>query len=52
VRFIDSTGVKALIQALHHARAAGSGLRLVAVSDAVRRVLTLAGVEDDLLASD
>jgi len=52
VRFIDSSGVKALIQAHHHARTAGSELRIVAVSDAVRRVLTLAGVQDDLLATD
>lgn len=49
VRFIDSSGLKALLHAHHRVATAGSRLRLVVVSDAVRRVITLAGVHDDLL---
>jgi len=52
VRFIDSSGLKALLHAHHRVATAGSRLRLVVVSDAVRRVITLAGVSDDLLAPD
>jgi anti-sigma B factor antagonist len=52
VRFIDSSGLKALLHAHHRVATAGSRLRLVVVSDAVRRVITLAGVGDDLLLPD
>jgi len=43
VAFCDSTGLRALVKAQRAARAAGYGLRLAAASEALLRVLDLAG---------
>jgi anti-anti-sigma factor len=52
LRFIDSSGVKALVQARRRATMAGAAFRLVAVSEAVRRIIAMTGVEDHLMGED
>jgi anti-anti-sigma factor len=42
--FLDSTGIRALVDGLHAANAAGTGFRVVGVSGMVRRVLEVTGV--------
>lgn len=49
VRFTDSTGVNLLVKHQHHAVRAGGGLRLIAVTRAVRRVLDITGTSATLL---
>jgi anti-anti-sigma factor len=46
VAFLDSMGLRTLIRAKHKADAAGARLTLAAPSEAVLRVLNLAGVAD------
>jgi anti-sigma B factor antagonist len=46
VAFLDSMGLRTLIRAQHKADAAGARLTLAAPSEAVLRVLTLAGVSE------
>lgn len=46
VAFLDSMGLRTLIRAQHKAAASGARLRLAAPSEAVVRVLHLAGVAD------
>jgi anti-anti-sigma factor len=46
VAFLDSMGLRTLIRAQHKATAAGARLTLAAPSEAVLRVLQLAGVAD------
>ena len=45
VGYIDSSGVASLVEALQQARKAGTGLVLVAVSEAALRVLQLARLD-------
>jgi anti-anti-sigma factor len=49
VRFMDSSGLKSLLEARTSAAAAGSDLAVRHASDAVRRVIVLAGLDTLLL---
>jgi anti-anti-sigma factor len=48
VRFIDSTGVRLLLQARAHAERVGAAFTVVAGPPAVMRVLRLVGLDDQL----
>lgn len=43
--FVDSTGVRAVVQAYRKARQAGTDLRLVVPGGQVRRILAISGVD-------
>jgi anti-sigma B factor antagonist len=49
VSFMDSAGLKCLLEARRDVTTAGGDFRLTAASDPVRRVIALAGLEDMLL---
>lgn len=48
VEFVDSSGLRVLIDAHQRLAEAGGGLRLTAVSEPVRRLLEISGVSDYL----
>jgi anti-anti-sigma factor len=48
VRFIDSTGLRAVLAIRHDVIRAGLGFRVTAASDHFRRIATLAGLYDVL----
>ncbi|MFP5489023.1 MAG: STAS domain-containing protein [Acidimicrobiia bacterium] len=48
VEFVDSSGLRVLIDAHQRLTDSGGGLRLVAISDAVRRLLEISGVSEYL----
>jgi anti-sigma B factor antagonist len=48
VQFIDSTGIRLLLQARAHAERAGAAFTVVAGPPAVMRVLRLVGLDDQL----
>ena len=48
VEFVDSSGLRVLIDAHQHVDERGDHLRLVNLSDAVRRLLEISGVDDYL----
>lgn len=50
--FLDSSGLRVLLQAANLATSRGAAFRLVAPQAAVRRVLELAGVVDHLAARE
>ncbi|MGH3415136.1 MAG: STAS domain-containing protein [Actinocrinis sp.] len=52
ITFLDSSGLRVLLQAGNRASAAGGAFRLVAPQAAVRRVLDLAGTGDHLQTRD
>lgn len=52
VEFVDSSGLRVLIDAHRRLVAAGGGLRLVALSEPVRRLLEISGVTEYLGIED
>ena len=52
VEFVDSSGLRVLIDAHQRLTAAGGGLRLVALSEPVRRLLEISGVSDYLVVDE
>ena len=52
LRFIDSSGIQALLRAQAQVRKARVGFQVVAVSRAVERVMDLAGLGDTLRPAD
>jgi anti-sigma B factor antagonist len=47
--FVDSAGLRSIVQAKQQAEAAGAAFRIRAVSAPVRRVIEVAGIADQLL---
>ncbi len=52
ITFLDSSGLRVLLQAGNRAAAAGGAFRMVAPQPAVKRVLDLAGTGDHLQVRD
>jgi anti-sigma B factor antagonist/stage II sporulation protein AA (anti-sigma F factor antagonist) len=50
LHFMDSTGLRAVIELQNRARDLGADLRVIALSPFIARVVTVAGLDDRLLA--